>query len=184
MSDFKKCVEFVLENEGGFTVDTGGATNFGITAKYLMSNKLWKYDLNKDGYIDQSDMKRFTKEDAISVYKILFENNKYNKINSDDIAMRVFDMCVNAGYVIANKMLQCCCNDMKAYDKDGRTYDVLFIDGIVGNQTIYFINKLTNPEDLISEYKIARAKYYTALSESNPGKYGKYLKGWLNRAQR
>ena len=184
MSDFKKCVDFILENEGGFTVDTGGATNFGITAKYLMANRLWKYDLSKDGYIDQSEMKRFSKKDAISVYKMLFEHNYYNKINSDDIAMRVFDMCVNAGGKIANKMLQCCCNDIKAYDKDGRNYDVLFIDGIVGKQTIYFINKLTNPQNLINEYKIARAKYYTALSESNPGKYGKYLKGWLNRAQR
>lgn len=184
MSDFNKCVDFILENEGGFTVDTGGATNFGITAKYLMANRLWKYDLSKDGYIDQSEMKRFSKEDAISVYKMLFEHNYYNKINSDDIAMRVFDMCVNAGGKIANKMLQCCCNDMKAYDKDGRTYDVLFIDGIVGKQTIYFINKLTNPDDLISKYKEARAKYYTALSESNPDKYEKYLKGWLKRAYR
>lgn len=177
MSNFNNCINFVLENEGGFIVDVGGPTNFGITAKYLMQNALWKYDINKDGCIDQSEMRRFSKKDAVQVYKGLFMLHKYHRINSDDLAMRVFDMCVNAGHSVANKMLQDCYNSLTNDNK-------LAVDGVVGKDTLAKINTFVNTSKLINAYKNARALFYLHLAERDSKKYGKYLQGWLNRANK
>jgi lysozyme family protein len=187
MSDFNKCVDFVFSNEGGFVVDDGGATNWGITAKYLMASRLWKYDFNKDGYIDQSDMKLFSKKDATDVYQSLFNRNHYNMLDSDDIAMRVFDMCVNSGYPIANKMLQSCYNNLLGVitaPKDLLKIKRLLVDGMIGKVTIAAINSLCakDTNSLVLMYKAARSNYYKELAERNPGKYRKDAKGWQKRA--
>jgi hypothetical protein len=37
-------------------------------------------------------------------------------------------------------------------------------------------------ELFIAQYTIARIKHYLDLSNSDPKRYGIYLRGWLNRA--
>jgi len=178
MSDFRECVDFVLKNEGGFTVDTGGPTNFGITAKYLNLKNFLQYDANRSGVVDEQDIKKLTRDDAKNIYKDLFLSNSYDKINSTRIAMQVFDMCVNSGASTANKMLQNVINiEIGA--------ETLVVDGIIGTKTIQKINEISTQTSgetsFLENYKEKRIQFYTLLSNKNPQKYQKFLKGWINR---
>jgi lysozyme family protein len=180
MNVTKESIEFVLKNEGGFTVDNGGPTNFGITAKYLMDNDRWQYDLDGDGIIGIEDMKKFSKENAITEYEIMFEEDHYNLLEDSifELTKRLFDMCVNSGPSVANRILQ------KSYNIFAKEKYKLMCDGILGPKTISVINELNAcyVEDLIINYRQERIKFYESLVDRNAEKYGPSLKSWLRRA--
>jgi len=180
MSDFNTCLDFVLENEGGFAIDVDGAANYGITAKYLMDIGAWQYDFDKDGIINADDMKKFTKCDAISEYKAMFYRNYYNILDNTDLVKRVFDMRVNAGTYRANRILQASYNITKSMG-----VVPLAEDGILGKKTIGVINDIKSNQTIfriIRQYKKGREKYYKGLVEGNPTKYQQYAEGWYKRA--
>jgi lysozyme family protein len=73
---FEIAVDFTLRKdiEGGFTIDTGGPTNRGITLTTLKDadrRGIVDADFNKDGKVDIEDIKLLPEPIAILIYKAL-----------------------------------------------------------------------------------------------------------------
>lgn len=173
--DIDSIIKFVLDEEGGFIIDDGGPTNFGITAKYLIDKGLWQYG-RIHGIIDEKDMRDFTKEDAINVYERMLYNGQYDLLINIPLATRVFDMAVNSGSHESNLLLQ------RAYNKFSRT-NSLKEDGILGFHTLSSVNNIDDSLGLLNQFKFERTKFYKNLVDIKPEKK-KYLNNWLKRAAR
>jgi len=52
---------------------------------------------------------------------------------------------------------------------------------MIGPRTIEAVNRM-DTDLFIAQYTIARIKHYLDLSNSDPKRYGIYLRGWLNRS--
>jgi lysozyme family protein len=101
MANFAMAIKRLLEHEGGYTEDHVGATNFGITLRSL------DVDIDLDGDIDADDIRAMTIEDAKAFYfRTWWIRYKYDRIYSDEIAAKVFDLAVNMGARQAAKIVQ------------------------------------------------------------------------------
>lgn len=174
---FDYAVKHVLEHEGGFSNDKndpGGATNYGISLRFL---KEMDIDFDHDGDIDIQDVKNIHFTDAIDIYKKYFwDKNHYEAINSLEIAAKIFDIAVNIGASRAHKIAQKGCTYCGHKD--------LKIDGILGPKSFAAINEITThgrQSDLMDEIVNEQKWFYEHLTEDNP-KLKVFLKGWLNRA--
>ncbi len=75
MSRFDKAVEKVLRHEGRYVNhpnDPGGATNYGISLRFLKQLGIEEADIDGDGFLNIEDIKAVTKEHAIRFYKLNF----------------------------------------------------------------------------------------------------------------
>jgi lysozyme family protein len=180
-SHFDEAILITLKHEGGFVndpVDPGGATNWGVSIRFLKGagdgdGDGWlDGDIDHDGDIDIDDIKAMTKADAIRIYRTHFwDKYDYDKIVDFTVAARLFDMTVNMGAKQAGKIIQ------RALNNCGNN---LVVDGAVGKNTFNAIN-CTNPELLMSEIRLEHAQFYLRLIEQKPA-LAKYKKGWLRRA--
>jgi len=181
MADFNKAAEIILNNEGGYVNDPndpGGATNFGISLRFLKTVGV-DGDLDGDGDIDIDDIKLLTPTKSGDIYRKYFWNiNRYNLINNQEVATKLFDFSVNASSVRGHKIMQKALNNMPDCGQE-----FLVVDGVLGKKTMSAINN-ANPEQLILNYIEFLKAYYQGLWESDPAKWGKYLKGWMRRAER
>lgn len=178
MANFDIVLKFVLNNEGGYSnneKDSGGATNFGISSKFLENNNLWRYDKNGNGVIDTEDMKILSEEDAGFIYKMLWDKYQYGLIESDDVAAHVFDMSVNAGQHQAILLLQRAYNMISHGEK-------LIEDGIVGNKTLTAINAVKATSLLMNAFIKQRLDFYHKIIAKHP-EYKIFEKGWERRAR-
>ncbi len=114
-TDWGVAIEFVLKEEGGYTLDpndTGGETNFGISKRRYPNE----------------DIKNMTEERARELYKKDF----WQKLRCDELpsplAIAVFDAAVNQGESGAGRMLQVALQ-FKDTEADK-------IDGLVGEATV------------------------------------------------
>ena len=158
MSSFDLAIPTVLKNEGGYVDDkndSGGATNFGISQKFLNS-------INCPLLASS-----ITREIAISLYRDNFWQAAYNQIGSQRIATKVFDFAVNMGSKQANKLLQRAVRAASGEKLDD--------DGILGSVSISAINSC-NSDILLAAFKSEAAGYYRSLRQS------RFVNGWLNRA--
>jgi len=148
---FDKFITLTLENEGGYTYDTGGETKFGISKRSYPN----------------VDIENLTKEDAINIYKRDYYNPLYDHISDSNVSFKLFDIGVNIGKTNAVKRLQWTLNDY--YGEE------LIADGIFGKKTLGSVNKHKYLYPLLLlEYSL----YYKAISKSTNNKY---LAGWLKR---
>jgi lysozyme family protein len=180
MADFQKALSFVLGNEGGFENDPndeGGATNYGVTLRYLRSlsdEKLRGYGF----YVppDLLSIEKMTLDQATAVYKGEFwDCADFGAIQRQSICNYVFDMAVNHGPSIGIKLLQraiCACMMSREYLPD---------DGLLGEKTISAMDRgtLGLPSVLVAQ----RAQYYRELVHVRPADR-EFLDGWLVRAFR
>lgn len=167
MADFNMAADFTFhpEVEGGYTVDSGGPTNYGITQNTLDAfNK-------KNGY-SSMNVKDITPDDAKFVaQKQYFEDPKLDTL-PDRIGVAAFDYSINSGPHQAIKDLQ-------------RVVGVK-PDGQLGPDTKKAINSYIdqNGEDsLLHNYTERRAILMHSLIIGNPSKYGSYANGWATRLQ-
>jgi lysozyme family protein len=175
MSCFDMAVQIVLQDEGGFVndpQDSGGATKYGISLKWLSSLSLAPeivhLDQNGNGVIDVEDMHALTREQAIFLYRRYFwEPHHYDRIAVQLIATKVFDFAVNAGSHTAHQHLQW------ALHATGQKEIV--IDGVLGDQTIQAVNA-TDFRVLLAAYRSEIAGYYRLLKQPH------FEAGWLKRA--
>lgn len=166
---FKKAVEFVMNNEGGYVFDKndfGGATKYGISQRSYPS-------LN---------IKELQREDAIKIYYCdYWLKGKFEQIPDENVATKVFDFTINFGQRASTIVLQ------RALRSVGINVQE---DGLFGPQTLSATIFCCNPKNaenrakmLITALKSEAAGYYRSIVAKNPSQQ-KFLVGWLNRAYR
>jgi len=156
MADLTPALEKTLKWEGGYTVDTGGKTKFGISQKAYPN----------------LDIPNLTLDQAKEIYKRDYWNRiQGDYIKSQKTAAALFDYAVNAGVSAAIKAAQTVLK---------RRGFPVSIDGKIGAATLAAINATGDIlGDLVTQ---ERVNFYERLAKGNPAKYGIYLKGWLKRA--
>lgn len=170
---FQKAVKHVLRHEGGFVhhaKDPGGATNMGISLRFL---KGVNEDLNGDGVIDVHDILEMTEEQAIDLYEKHFWNHHFDKLEYL-IASKTFDMSVNMGERRAVKILQ---ESINSHFGNNR----VVVDGAIGPKTVEAANRCYTPA-LVKEICRHQISFYEGLVDKNPD-LGVFLEGWKNRAR-
>lgn len=182
MASIEKALPFVFKHEGRFSndpVDPGGATNWGISLRFLktvgdLDHDGWPDgDINQDGKVTAEDIQLLSINDATRIYSHFFwQPNSYSKITDQTIATKIFDLAVNMGSKTANKCLQ---RAVRAVN--GK---VLNDDGIIGPKTLDAVNDC-DPAILLSALKSEAAFVYRQIIAKN-SKMNKYKNGWANRA--
>lgn len=172
---------FVLDHEGGFVdhpADPGGATNLGISLRFLRALGTSLGDVDQDGDIDAEDVQALTREDASRLYRTQF----WEPLRLDELpvplAMAVFDFAVNTGPRQAVRDLQRTINDYT------HPSERIAVDGALGPITAGWARDLaghfaTGPVFLAS-YLFRRLSFYTRLVARN-GSLLPFLAGWTRR---
>lgn len=185
MSEFEPAFLNLLKHEGGFVNDIddpGGATNWGISLRYLENlveqntALLASFDLDDDSIISPYDIQNMTEEAAKNIYRAeWWDRYGYGMIDNQILATKVFNLAVNIGPNQAARILQEACQRMS------RTREVA-IDGILGPETFTFINQLQPAQlrQLIEIFLELAARYYHGIVNRRPSSK-KFLNGWLNR---
>lgn len=151
---FDKFIKIILRHEGGYVWDKddlGGETKYGIT---------------KRRYPDL-DIQNLTLEEAKRIYyEDFYKDMNLHYIESDLLALHVFDMGINAGMKTAIKLLQRLLNGCKA-------------DGEIGRVTAEALSYAMVTTKMVDAYKAKRVEryYYVSTLRNN----SKFLKGWINR---
>ena len=170
---FEAAIKTVLEHEGGFVDDPddpGGATDFGISLRFLQSQGELG-DIDRDGYIDVDDVRALNRQDAIHLYRIAFwDRYRYAELPAA-IGAKLLDLAVNMGPRQAHLCLQ------RALGACGFR---LAEDGVLGPATRAAAG--APPERaLLAAMRSEAGGFYRALVAARPN-FTKYLDGWLRRA--
>ena len=167
MAVFELAIPTVLAHEGGYTLDQGGATNYGISAHWLMTTRDWRqYDLDGDGTLGPSDMRALTKTQAIALYRQFWWTTYMGFMASQAVATKLFDTDVNMGMGEGTKLLQQAVG--------------VAPDGVFGPATLGAVNKM-DEQVVLTKYRALEADHYRAIVAARPTD-AVDLKGWLNRA--
>lgn len=185
----------LLGIEGGFVddpVDRGGATKYGISLRFLIAegsidrdaNGFADYDLDMDGDIDGRDIRRLTLDDAFRLYKECFWDRLDCESFPEPVGEMMFDQGVNGGLHAARVLLQRALNQLLAETRR----NTLLVDGKVGEKTRRALDTvlrcpLLGMTAFVEAYRYAVKQRYHAIVRSNPSQR-RFLKGWLNRADR
>ena len=174
MDCFNKAIILVLKHEGGFSdqqQDPGGATNFGISLRWLKSQGLYG-DLDDNQKVDIDDIKAIDLETATRIYRDKWWNKyHYDRFMDCDIATKVFDMSVNMGSNRAHRILQLAINALGGN---------LIVDGILGPITMKSTN-IESKDILIKEIRDEQKRFYLRLIAKRPDMVV-FKRGWLRRA--
>jgi len=162
MANFIKALTYTLKHEGGWSnhpADKGGATNFGITFKVAQ----------RHGIKTVAALKSITQEQVAAIYRADYW--RFDGINDQAIATKIFDMAVNkglaAGVRIAQKAIQ-------------RATPGIRIDGKYGPVTEAAINA-HDPKKLMAALCSEAEAFYRAIIAKNPSQKV-FEKGWMRRA--
>jgi lysozyme family protein len=173
MSLFELSIPTVLRHEGGFnnvSGDPGGATNFGVSLRWLRAQGLLEELEHEEGDVTHDEIqaiKLMTVAEAEAFYqRFWWDAYKYGTIIPQAVATKIFDMSVNLGAPRAHRMVQ------KALQLDQ--------DGILGPKSMAELNTMSSLTVIIS-LQNTQAQFYRDLVTANPARQ-KFLQGWLNRA--
>lgn len=184
MSNFDWALRVVLHHEGGFTddaADPGGATDFGISLRFLQTvledsdeDGFADGDIDRDGDIDVDDIRSLSLDDVAELYeKKFWKKAKCDKIRSEMLAVKAFDMSVNMGPSQAWKLIQRGCNTLGTS---------LTIDGKPGPVTLAAVNSLHDKDFmLVTNIRREQDKFYESLIVKKPT-LAKFRLGWRRRA--
>ena len=173
-NDFLIALNFILRQEGGWSDhkdDPGGATNYGISLRFLRRQQIINGDLDRDGDIDEDDIKLVDFSIASELYlKNWWERYDYGVFNLE-VAKRIFSFSINMGPRTAHRLVQ------RAARANGRH---LVEDGVLGPKSRAAISAI-DPEKFIIALRSEAAGHYRVLIERN-GDFKSFENGWLNRA--
>lgn len=165
INDFDIALKYTLRFEGGYVndpLDSGGATNKGITQKTYNAFSL-KYGL------PIRSVASITEHEVVKIY---FENY-WKEFKCDalpsPLSIAVFDFCVNSGSNGIKKLQQCL---------------GVNADGIIGNDTLHAVFSFCKtPEkvnDLLKTYLAKRRQFFYGIVTRKPLQV-RFLKGWIRR---
>jgi lysozyme family protein len=180
-SRFEPAVEWLLQHEGGYVDDPhdrGGATNWGISLRFLRTLGWLDPDLDHDGEVDAADIHALTRIEAKEIYRReWWDRYHYDEIVDQAVANKVLDLAVNMGAGRAHRLLQ------RALRACGRYLD-LSVDGVFGPQTRNTLSTelgLHGAQRLLAALRSEAAGYYDALIDRRPD-LDRFRNGWHRRA--
>jgi len=171
---FKFAFNLCMKLEGGgkyheIAGDTGGATKYGISLRYLKSIG---EDIDNDGDVDWEDIFKLQENKAMQIAYDGFWFAELDEVYKP-ISAAVFCTCYNMGKANGVKLLQQACNNLGGNLK---------IDGGMGSKTVAETKKHSE-KSLLIEYCNAMLDRYINICQSNPSQY-KFIRGWKNRTFR
>lgn len=152
--NFEDFARFMLPMEGGYTVDTGGRTRFGISEK--AHPRVWKHGgPNLPEALEVAEREYWRPLQASAMPR--------------DVALALADFAFNAGVPRAVKALQ----ELVGAEPDGK----------VGSETLQRVWEAWRESegDLAHDLVNQRAALHLRLVSENPKKYGGYAEGWERR---
>lgn len=158
MADFKLALPYVLRHEGGWSddpLDPGGATMHGITLRTAM----------RHGIMTKEALRAITPAQEAAIYREDYW--RFDGIESQRVATKLFDMAVNMGLKTAVKLLQ-------------RGLEIQ-ADGIIGRQTELEVNHRL-PDEVLEILVEESRRHYLDICIARP-KSKKFLNGWMARAE-
>ena len=192
MSTFEAALPVILAHEGGFVDnvhDPGGATNFGISLRYLQTvgdldgDGFADGDIDRDGDVDADDIVAMDEHTAGVFYKTGFwYPGKYGFIDAQDVATKAFDLGVNMGLRQGAKVVQ------RALLSAG--IGPITDDGVFGPITLDSVNS-ADSRVLLAAIRSEAAGFYRALILRNAAlrdrginvkDFNVFKRGWLRRA--
>lgn len=188
---FASRVMEVINTEGGFVndpIDSGGATNKGISWKVWTSNASSVLGVQPT----LENLAALTNEQAKKIYKSLYwDSVRCGEINDGDLRYLLFDFNVNSGGN-AVKILKRTLNSL------GHN---LTVNAIMDDETINAINNFGDIVTLYNTYKQERIEFLQEIVNKSVTKYlekkpnatqqqinsktqKRFLEGWMNRANK
>lgn len=153
-------IAFELQEEGGFVdnpADPGGATNFGITQRYLTAAIAAHPELNLPATVQE-----LNSAEAAELYRL----DEWSEIHGDQlppgVALLVMDTAVNSSPAEAVRILQHALQ--------------VTVDGVIGPATIAAACA-ANQEHLEDEFCAQHAKFFADLDQ----KEQPFEVGWMRR---
>jgi lysozyme family protein len=148
----------VIQREGGYVVDQGGPTNWGITLPFYK-------DLTGKT-LTAEQLKALPVAEAQKIYALYFDRVGLSGLDNVELADLLFDFCVNSGESRAIKELQ----EIAGSVPDGKLGPAtLAAVKAKGERTVYYA--------LLQR----RFRFWAGLARANPQRYGDDLAGWVNR---
>lgn len=177
MADYELFYPKLRVNEGGYVkdpLDRGGETYAGISRRWYFDWIGWKYVDKGDFYNPELDkcVKEFYKKE-------FWDYLKLDKVIDQELAENICDFGIHSGTNRAVKTIQKIINIANDMDCD-EYYSDIKVDGWLGSITLNFINKFTQNEWVVADYKLARIRYYVNIC-FNDESQSKYLEGWITR---
>ncbi len=165
----------LMEEEGGYsnlTADHGGATNFGISLRFLKLLPEDQADITGDGHVDIEDIRALSIDDAEHFYRWHFwDHYRLDQVLTHWPAVKLFGMFVNMRGRVAAAAAQ------RALLACG--YHVS-VDGILGSKSFRAINS-ANQRAYVAALRSEQAWIYRRIVERDD-EQGIFLSGWLRRA--
>lgn len=171
MADYKKLIPHIIKWEGGIADDKddqGGFTNKGIT---IGTWKMFGYDNDHDGDIDEKDLTKVTMDQWGMIFKYQYWNRAQgDSIKDQKVAEIIVDWLWGSGYYALK-------NTQRVLNTMGYSLET---DGVFGRETMKAINSVDGKE-LAKRLHERRLKFYDEIVANKPSQK-KFLKGWKNRA--
>jgi lysozyme family protein len=179
MKTVDQMIADIIEREGGYNDipdDKGGATNEGISLRYLKGVGLNRGDLDHDGDIDKDDVRMVTPFVAADLYREDFFTGPHIDRLPPELQPVMFDMAVNLGPPRAIMLLQ---GTLR-----GLLVVVLKDDGVLGPQTRVFAEQALAKfgfKAVQNAVVTSRKEFYDQIVARDPSQQ-KFLAGWKRRA--
>lgn len=158
-ADCKKALTATFGNEGGFTIDQGGPTKYGISQHSYPKEDIRNLTLDRAAYLYKRDFWAVMQGDRIA---------------SDIIAGEIFDGGVNMGINTEIRLVQESCNLAYFPAKP------LKVTGCMDKATLARVNG--DRQDMVYVNLIGlRYGRYHFLAVNNPKKYGISFRSWTMR---
>lgn len=192
---YARAVRHVLAIEGGWSddpVDRGGATNYGISLRFLVAegkidldgDGFADFDLDMDGDIDGVDIRQLTRGDAVWLYHRCFWVPIDAETFPRPLGEALFDQAVNGGLTGARRLLQQAINICRARLENR---DPIAVDGQIGKATVAAYEELLSLPGvgmpwLLNALRRAVEARYLAIIARDPSQK-RFKNGWLRRAR-
>ena len=144
MADFNAAVAFTLKEEGGLVdslSDPGGLTNFGIA-------------LNEHPELTAADIRSMTSDRAAQIYRAQYWPELYDQIQSQYLALQLFDFGVTSGVKSA----------VRTFQNAEWMHGGAMSDGVFGPATLAKANG-SDPKALLAELVTQRLDFYAGIQK-------------------